>query len=277
MRNLLSAGLVRLLRCRTLWFSCAVMAVLETVVMLDGYRDKTEFGVFVYLDGKYLFFPALVGILSALVCAFFIGPEYGDGTMRNKVIIGCSRRDVYLANLLLSGLSSLIICAAAIIPALAVGLPLLDGFRMGTLRAAVVTLGILALSLAYAAIFTLVVMLIDNRAVASVAALLLSLLFLLEGSYVYNRLDALPFLQSYQLSVDGELVDAEDVPNPNYLPDGPVREAYKRLNDCLPGGQTLQYADGSGGKPEVMIPCDAGIVLLSTGAGLALFKRKDLK
>ena len=279
-RNLLSAGLFRLVRCKVFWLCCAVMAGLETAAMLSLSRQALEAAYFAginSIDSGYFIFPALVGFLSALVCAFFIGPEYGDGAMRNKIVTGCKRRDVYLSNLLLSCLASLVMCLAAIVPALSLGLPLLGGFRMGAQRAAFTTLGILALALAYAAIFTLLVMLIDNRTVSSVAALVLALLFLVAGTYFYNKLNAPPTVQGYELSINGELVETEPTPNPAYVPEGPVREVYEFLDTFLPGGQSIHYCDLSADHVEDMIVCDAVIFLLTTAAGLALFRRKDLK
>lgn len=43
-----------------------------------------------------LFVPLMVSLLTAL----FIGTDYSDGTMRNKLIAGHVRRKIYVANLI---------------------------------------------------------------------------------------------------------------------------------------------------------------------------------
>ena len=277
MRKLLSAGLVRLWRNKIFWLSCAVMAGLETFYIISAWCDGRETGLYSGLDRIYFLFSAVVGFLSALTCAFSIGPEYSDGTLRNKLISGHTRQSVYLTSLLLTALASVIICLFAIVPALALGLPLLGSFRMGTLHAAVCTVGILALSLAFSSIFTMLTMLIDSRTASSVWALVLALLFLVAGSYVYNRLDAPPTLQGYELSVNGELVETEPTPNPAYLSEGPIRKVYECLDIFLPGSQSIHYCDLNADRVGAMIACDGVLILLTTAAGLALFRRKDIK
>lgn len=277
MRRLLSAGLVRLLRCKVLWFSCGLMAVLEAVFMLTRWREGLELGYFSSIDGGFFLFCVPAGLLAALVCAFFIGPEHGDGTVRNKLVTGCARRDVYLAELLLASLAALVMCLAAILPALALGLPLLGGFHMGAARAVVATMGVCAMAVAYAAIFTLLMMLVDRRAAATAAALVLAVALLGAGGYLNGRLSAPPTVQGYQLAINGELAETDPMPNPDYLPDGPSRNAFQFLCDFIPGGQTIQYASLSARRPAVLMAYDGVIVLLSTAAGLTLFQRRDLQ
>lgn len=279
MRNLLSAGLKRLRRSRALWLSCAVMAGMEIFTVLGAVQDMQKTGRYSSIDDAYFVFPALVGFLSALVCVFLIGPEYSDGAIRNKLVTGHRRRDVYLSNLLLSCLAALVMCFAAVVPALALGLSLLGPFQMGAVRAAACTVGIVALSLAFASVFTLLAMLVDNRTVSSVLALILTLVLLMIGSYLYNRLDAPATIRGYELSVDGELVDTGVLPNPDYIPEGPVRELCEFLDIFLPGGQTAHYCDMdmSADRVGAMIASDAAILLITTALGLVLFRRKDLK
>lgn len=277
MRNLLSAGLIRLRRDKIFWLSCIVAAALETVYVLSSWRDGRTTGVYSNLDRIYFLFSAVIGFLSALVCAFYIGPEHGDGTLRNKLISGHTRQSVYLANLLLTSLASVIMCLFAVVPALALGLPLLGSFKMGAVRATVCTLGIFGLSLAFASIFTMLVMLIKSRVASSVAVLVLALLFLVAGSYIYNRLDAPPTIQGYEMYMNGNLVPVDPTPNPAYLGEGPLRDVYRLLDVFLPGGQSIHYCDLSADHVGRMLACDVILILMTTSFGLVLFRRMDLK
>ena len=229
------------------------------------------------LDGGFFQFSGMIGIVSALICAFLIGPEHGEGTMRNKIVAGHTRRDIYLSNLTLSVLASLITCLSAILPGLALGLPLLGGFEMGAARACLMILGICALSVTYAGIFTVVTMLISNRTVSLTSAVILALVLLTAGAYLNGRLTAPPTIQGYQMSVNGQLMAAETTPNPNYVPRGLVRSVFEFLYDFLPGGQTAQYITTEAAKPELLMVYDGVIFAAATAAGLVLFQRKDLK
>ena len=64
-------------------------------------------------------------------CQPFIGTEYSDGTIRNKIVVGHSRSTIYLANLLTCCFAGLIMCLCFILPTLAIRIPLF-GFSLQT-------------------------------------------------------------------------------------------------------------------------------------------------
>ena len=272
MCNLLSAGFVRLWRSKVFWLSCAFLAAATVSSVWTRYSDG-----FYYLDTAFMYYVLFIAFLIPVVCTLFIGVDYADGTIRNKVVCGHGKGCLYLSNLILCSVASLIMCTAAVVPGLALGLPLLGGFAMGPVRAILFFSGVYTLSLVWAALFTLLAMLISNRAISVVAAMLLSLTLLAVGTYLEGRLEAKPTIQGFTLSVNGEVVDAEESPNPAYVPEGPVRDALQFLSNFTPGGQTLQHVNQRAERPEVLIAYDAVLFALSTGAGLLLFRRKDLK
>ena len=277
MRNLLSAGSARLWHSKIFWLSCLFLAGATVTAIWTRYSDRLQYGYSSDLDTAFLGYALFIAFLIPVVCALFIGADYADGTVRNKVVCGHSRAAVYLSNLILCSAASLIMCTAAVAPGLCVGLPLLGGFAMGPTRAVLFFAGVYALSLVWAALFTLLAMLVSNRAISVVAAMLLSLTLLAVGTYLEGRLEARPTIQGYTLTVNGELALTEESPNPAYVPEGPVRTTFQFLSDFTPGGQTLQHINQRAERPEVLIAYDAVLFALSTGAGLFLFKRKDLK
>ena len=278
MRNLLSAGFFRLWRSKMFWLSCAVTAGISAMSMRTRYLEGLELGDFESIDSGFFNFVVAVGFLSALVCTLLLGVEYGDGTLRNKLVSGHRRRDVYLSSLAVCSAGSLLICAAAVGAGLAVGLPLLGGFEMGTVQAAVTIAGTFALSLAFAALFTGLAMLVSSRTTSAVAGLLLALLLLLAGSYLNSRLEEPPTEADFVI-VNGQMMLANERDNPRYLPEGSVRQVCQFLFDFLPGGQTVQYAnpDTANRQPLLLMTYDMVFFVITTAAGLVLFKRKDLK
>ena len=284
MRNLLSAGFTRLWRSKTLWLSCLVLASMDATTMWTRYNDRRELGVTNFIDGGFFCYVVLIGILAAVVSTLLLGTEYSDGTIRNKVVAGCKRRDIYLANLIVCSAASLIMCAAAIVAGLVVGIPLLGGFHMGAARAILFIVGTLSLALGFTAIFTLLAMLVTNRTISAVAALLLALTLMAAGVYIDSRMQAGPTIDGLVIHTTDELgnIDwdnsiVEKEPNPLYLPEGPLRNAFDFLHDFTPGGQMMQYAAVSPKRPEIMIQYNAVIVIITTAIGIYLFKRKDLR
>lgn len=284
MRNLLSAGFTRLWRSKALWFSCVFLAGQTITALRTRHNDRITLGITNYIDGCFFSYVAFIGILVAVVCTLLLGTEYSDGTLRNKVAVGCKRRDIYLANLVVCSVAALIMCVASIIPGLCIGLPLLGGFHMGIPRAVLFVLGTLALALAFTSIFTLLAMLVTNRAVSSVAAILTALALMAAGVYIDSRMQAAPTVDGLVIhttdelgNIDWENSMTEKTPNPLYLPEGPLRDAFDFLHDFTPGGQMMQYASVSPKRPEVMIFYNVAIIALTTAFGLYFFKRKDLR
>ena len=277
MRNLLSAGFVRLWRSKMFWLSCLFVAATTVIAIWTRYNERVQYGYSSNLDSAFSYCVLFIAILIPIVCALFIGVEYADGTIRNKVACGHNRGSVYLSSLILCSVGSLIMCTAAVVPGLCVGLPLLGGFNMDWTRAILFFIGVYTLSLLWSALFTLLAMLVSNRAVSVVAAMLLSLALLAAGAYLEGRLEAAPTIQGFTVIVDGEVYEGEEYPNPAYLPEGPLRDAIQFLSDFTPGGQTLQHVNQRAKRPEVLIAYDAVLFVLSTAAGLFLFRRKDLK
>lgn len=183
---------------------------------------------------------------------------------------------MYLSALLTCAAGAVILCAAAVVPGLAIGIPL-GGFRMPAHVVALMILGTVLLSLAWSALFALIPMLIPNRAVTSTAAILLSLGLLLWGLNCNGMLEQPPTIQGYSLTVNGELSPVDPVPNPDYLPEGPEREAVQFQADCLPGGQAYQYWVANPERlPRKLLSSTVLFVGLGA-AGLLLFRRRDLK
>ena len=272
MRNLLSAGFVRLWRNKVFWLSCLFLAGSTVVSVWTRYSNSVRYDYHTNLDHAFVNYVLFIAILIPLVCAQFIGVDYNSGTIRNKLVCGHGRGAVYLSNLILCSAASLIMCTAAVAPGLALGLPLLGGFAMGPVRAVLFFISAYTLSLAWAALLTLLAMLGSHR----VAAMLLSLVLLAAGAYLEGRLEAPPTLQEFAITVNGESI-VEEYPNPAYVPEGPARDALQFLIDFTPGGQTLQHTVQRAERSEVMIAYDAALFVITTAAGLFLFKRKDLK
>lgn len=280
MRNLLSAGFVRLWKSKMLWAFCGAMGATTLSAVWTRYSEGVRYGYHSSLDSVFITYVLFIAVFIPLVCTLFVGVEHADGTIRNKLIVGHSKESVYLSNLILCCVASLIICTFAVAPGLCAGLPLLGGFAMGTTRAVLFFLAVYTLALVWAALSNLLAMLVSRRAIAIVTVVLVVLALVLIGVYLEGRLEAPPTLQGYELSASGELVLSEPRPNPQYLPEGPVRGAFQFLCDFTPGGQTLQHIQFAGraaDRPGLLMAYDGFVFAAATAAGVLLFRRKDLK
>lgn len=119
MSRLFAANLMRLKKSKLFWFLIVVAAVLSLtlVILLILYPDSIDKIMFAYPVLIAFMIPALIGI--------FLGTEYSEGTLRNKLMIGHSRRNIYLANLLTTLLAAYALLVSYLIPVLLLGFPVL--------------------------------------------------------------------------------------------------------------------------------------------------------
>ena len=135
----------------------------------------------------------------------------------------------------------------------------------------------LVLSAAFASIFTLVVMLNQNKAAVAVISVLLAFGILFAGTFILSRLSEPEYYDGYiYITDDGTREQAPREKNPRYL-EGAKREVYEFFYDFLPGGQQMQLAEGSAENPGRLMGYSAVIIVVTTAAGIFLFRRKDLK
>ena len=107
------------------WFSCWQQ---EYFFRLMRYMDMRQTQTINRIDNGFFGCALFIGIVMAVFCSLFIGTEYSEGTIRNKIIIGQKRGTVYLSNFITCSLVSVVMCMAFFIPYLCIGIPLLGFF-----------------------------------------------------------------------------------------------------------------------------------------------------
>ncbi len=277
MNRLLSAGFVRLKKEKFLRIAVIFMALFGILISFNAYKYHHEYGLSPSLGRSLFAYGQLIGILSSVFSGLFLGTEYSDGTMRNKLIAGHRRITVYLSSLILNMAAAFLMILSFQLALFVTGVLLLGmgsfsadaGFFLFHLA------GGLLLTAAYCAIFTLISMLVQKRAVASTAAILTSFLLLFAGAFIISRLSEPEYYSNYHLSMDtGEVAETEQEPNPLYLR-GTERKVYEFLQDLLPGAQSLSLSEGRLGHwPPLAY--SLLLTVLFTGGGILLFERKNL-
>ena len=103
MSDLFLAGFNRLWRSRVFQICCLVSFAANVFVMLATYRqvlNYTELGLeqSITLDNVFYALVPVLGVMCAVFVSLFIGTEHSDGVMRNMLIVGRARWEIYLAN-----------------------------------------------------------------------------------------------------------------------------------------------------------------------------------
>ena len=279
MTNLLVPSFKRLLKNRAFRIAAAVVAVIGLFEIFMMYRDSIIEMETPYFDSGLFSFAALGVLALAAVVPLFVGCEYSDGTIRNKIVVGHHRASVYLSILITSVIAEtlliLVWTAAYLIP----GLILME--HANPLWVYLVLYLAMFLELAvFSAIFTLLTMTLGSKAGASVVCILCALLLLMQAIVVNSLLEEPEFYSpGVIISDDGTItMEGEPEPNPNYIPEGsPKRAFYNFLMGFMPGGQALQISEHAVSNLTKICLYDIGWLVVLTGAGVLIFRRKDLK
>lgn len=274
MNKLLSANFARLKKSKCFWACLLFLVGYTSLIQISTWYSKVKYDLIATPDYGMVNFFVVAGITQAIFCSLFLGTEYSDGTIRNKLIVGHSRPSIYLANLITCSAGGILMSLAGLAAGAITGLPLLGGFAAPLSLLATILTEFLLVT-AYSALFTLLAMSCQSKAAVAVINLLLAFLLLFAGAYINARLNEPETYPDYTMSEDGEMAEEGEIENPNYLR-GTERQVYEFLNDFLPGSQSQQMA---GLAPvEWLWPVSSGlIVIAATGAGILIFRKKDLK
>lgn len=294
MSNLLTAGLYRLRKSRIFWI-CLIFMIGWAVCLGAGYWTNN------YEDlTQVSFSEALFPVLTVMILVFavfismFLGTEYSDRTVHNKMVAGYKRSNIYLSEFLISGIACLIFYLTAYLISLGVFIMgsciLLGSFSM-PLGEWLLYLGVGALMcLADAAIFVLIAMILGNKAVGAVISLISGLILLGASSNIFQTLSEEEYYYQpkavYEaMDGDGENVDVVvvgkdmemvKVPNPLYV-SGKQRKIYEFLLDSNPAGQAAEIGSMKLQRPLLVVLYDFFEIFICCGAGILVFRRKDLK
>lgn len=276
MRKLLSANFSRLWKDKFFWGCIVIMLIYSVLYMLNGCRQATlDLAEYNYsMDEYYFHFAISIGIFCALFSSMFFGTEYSDGTIRNKVVVGHTKTNIYIANLITTIIATLLMMSIWLIGAL-IAIPALGVWQMGITGLLVYLMIAVMLVVAFSAICTVVYMLSTNKALTVVISMLLILGLLIFSSMLYNGLSQPETISGVLITANG-MEMSEPSPNPNYV-SGVMRKIYGFILDFLPTGQGLQMWQLEIDHPVRMLVSSCLITLATTCSGIFVFKRKNLK
>lgn len=261
MRNLIRAEIYRYKNNWFFWFTlCAAL--------LAG-----AFYGFVSRDGVFddMFVVTLFVILAVFI-SLSIGREYGDGTIRNKVIAGKTKKGIFLSKLVTSISVSVIMTTTFLVPCAA----MISAEALSNIPADILlwtVFGFFLLNISWAVLFTFVSMLISSREIAGILNFVL-IIAIMFGSYQLESMIGQPeFIETEECSYvpmapeevkqihDGTwegsyswdtdengvatyykmvVTDKSQKPNPHYVAE-PYDTILQSVDSMLPHGQINEY------------------------------------
>lgn len=284
MNKLLYANFFRVKRDKVFWIGIAFMVALGLFLPLSNFWavhqmiQETGERVIIPLEGVFFAFNLFVPFAAAIFCSLFVGTEYSDGAIRNKLVIGHTRSGIYLANLITCTAASFVFAAVFMAVCGIAGGLTLDGFQSNAKTIFLYLLASVCVILAFNALFTCLAMLNQNKAVVAIVTILSILLFLVIALYVEGRLSEPEFWNAeFYMDDAGQIINEPAMPNPNYISSPAMRATLEFIYDFLPGGQAYQLSNMAALHPVTMSLYSLLIAVVSTLIGVFFFRRKDIK
>ena len=272
MSRLLTANFTRLKKDKIFWMGMAFMFAAGVFgVIMKVFNDPMATA-----DQLAFIFPVFIGIVSAAFCSLYIGTEYSDGTIRNKLIVGHTRTAVYMSNFMTCSVAGIFMCLSYIAAVAAFGLPWLGLSDMSMGAIAVLMIAALIMVIATTSILTLLCMQNQNKAISAVVCILIIIALLVVATMINARLDAPQYYDSYVLTDSLGNSATEKVLNPQYLT-GTKREVYQFFLDFLPTGQAVEISMQATPHLWRLPLYSLFITLVSTACGVLCLRKKDLK
>lgn len=290
MSRLISAGFSRLFKSKCFIIFIIFSAVYSFSNVISHYMDVTKMsnytGGYDSLPASYYNIDSIafdcamtMTFAAALFVGFFIGREYSDGTLRNKLVVGHSRGGIYLSNFVICAAAHIMGLFVAFIITLGLGIPLL-GTSFSVWEILIFCFTVIIASIALDAIYLLIAMLISSKSVQTAVLILGCFIMMLVSIYINESLDAPEYYSDYVVTstIDGKTVveEGNQIKNPFYLT-GNKRKVYEFFHEFLPVSQLYLTANG---VPRDLTKCaiyDIIILIAVTEAGVLLFCKKDIK
>lgn len=262
MNRLFIANFVRIKNSKLYWGLCCSMFIVALAMTINALANSDR-----SIDNAITVFVIPIGLALAVFLSLFLGTEYSDGTIRNK-LIAHDRRQIYIANLFASFVCTIGLVVSYMIPVVLIGFPcvgLPNLLTVGIMSAGFVTL------LAFCSLFTMVGMIYANKAGATVVNLVLSIVLVAIGAIICSVLTAPEFIPSYDIGTG-----IVYLPNPRYAT-GVTRVILQILANISPAGQAVQFAMGVTDALWSLPLYSFGICGLCSVAGAVVFNKKDIK
>lgn len=276
MHKLLRAHFARLKKDKIFLASAVLMFALGVLLPFNQYRNYTVYGYTTAPDNIFFGYAQFIGVLSAVFCSLFLGREYSDGVIRNKLAVGHGRTSVYLSGLAVCIAEAFLVSASYMVSSAVAGVLLLGPFQAPPAMLLLYLLESFLMIAALCSLFTLHTMLNQYRAAASVVNTVGIFVLIFLAVYVVTALDAPEFHDNYVFMDSLGNLSSERIPNPNYLT-GTARAVYEFFLDFLPTGQALQFTGMRVAYLWRLPLCSLFLIAASTGAGLTAFSRKNIK
>ena len=275
MRKLLTASFSRLWKEKLFWLVFAFMSIGSVCYNWIGYNEINNPQIYVE-DILFCMLP-VSSFVFALFISMRLGTEFEEHTIRNKLIVGYSRTQVYFSEYLTCMAASVILLAVMLLCSGLFGLFLSLEFLSDWTDIAFLVFGCVLMALVFSAMFVGISMNVGSKAASLVASIVFLFAILLLASFCINALEEpLMAYTNVIISVEDGVQFGDLVENPAYV-DGTQRMIYELIADILPTGQAIQMNNLEFERSARWPAFSLIMLIIATVAGYIPFRKRDIR
>lgn len=277
MRKLLSACFFRLRKDKTFWVAALSLAVCAVFFSYLNYQTSMRYDSDPLYVEDVLFnlFPMIAFVCAGFI-SLFLGTEFDENTIRNKLVVGHTRTQIYFANYLICMVVSLVLLFAILIFSGIAGYIFFRAFMMEWTELAFLILCCVLCTMVFSAISVSFAMNIHKKAFAIVAAVLFMFAILFAASYIEGALAEEEMVyDGVTITMDG-VQFGDLVENPAYVK-GSTRTIMEFIYDMLPTGQAIQINNMDFDRCLRWPVLSIIMLFAATFAGYLPFRKRDIR
>lgn len=219
----------------------------------------------------------LFDFVCVFVIVWFLGTEFDENTIRNKLIVGHTRTAVFLSEFVVCLTASLLLLALTLIVSGVCGIVFFKTFLCTSAALLYLLLCCVLLTAVLTAFAVGIGMNVHSKAASLAISLGLFFLLFFLASGCGNALAEPPTTYSdITVSVENGVQLGEEIDNPAYI-EGYKRTLCELLYDALPTGQSFQLSSLELERTSRFAPFSLALLALFTAVGMPLFGRRDLR
>lgn len=276
MNNLLHANFMRLKKDKVFWGGIILNMLLCIIACISMYGLMIELDITVYSDNLALGSIILIGVILSVFSSLFVGTEYSNGIIRNKIVVGQHRYNIYLSNFISCAIAGIITYLVSTIITCGIAIPLFGFFHDSFPNFLLLLADGILICIAYASIYNLIAMSISNQTHGAVISILLAVVLLLISFLLFDALSQPEFISGLEITANNEVPHSIMEENPFYVT-GFQRKLYEFFFDFLPSGQSMQINQRIVTAP-IRLAIYSGIITITSNLiGVFCFQRKEIK
>lgn len=295
MNKLLRADMARLFKGKIFLLEVLIMFLAPVWAVISNLVDSRRYDYIASTEGSLFASAVFAAFCMVVLVPAFIGTEYNDKTIRNKMIVGHGKGKIFLSNMVTMLAASAILVTAWNISHLTLGAIFL-GFCYPFELNLLILLAVYISVFASTALFVLISMFVSSKYGAAIVTTGIFFFLLVYSLGVMERLAAQPTITAFysesntDMDIYGYETDMteeelaelktnfieETIPNPNYIEEGTFKEILKISVYCNPAAQAIDLPSDHSIGFEWYFIYDIILIAVLSFLGAVIYKRKEI-